>query len=52
MARMSLEWFTFPLSDGFNLIKIRFQRDPNDSWRKGIGFALCNVGFCIYWDRR
>jgi len=47
-----IDWFAFPLSAGFNLIKVRFQRDPNEFWRKGIGFCFCNLGFCVYWDKR
>ncbi len=47
-----LGWFSFPLGLGFNFIKIRYQRDPNEGWRRGLGFCLCNIGFAIYWDKR
>jgi len=49
-----LAWFSFPggFDEGFNFVKIRYQRNPNDAWRNGFGVCICNVGFAIYWDKR
>lgn len=51
---MSIELFAFRWLEygGFNFVKIRYQRDPNDLWKRGLGFTVCEVGLAIYWMRR
>lgn len=38
-------------SDALNLVKVRWQKTPNETWRHGFGLMLLNLGICFYFGR-